>query len=121
MLSNLVAQIRGTIQKHRMLTSRERVLAGVSGGADSVCLALVLKELGLDVAVAHVNHGLRGAESDTDEEFTKELAGTLGVPFFATKVALSGPPPAASALWLSRRPLPGGEANLEAAGREARR
>ena len=121
MLSNLVAQIRGTIQKHRMLTSRERVLAGVSGGADSVCLALVLKELGLDVAVAHVNHGLRGAESDTDEEFTKELAGTLGVPFFATKVALSGPPPAASALWLSRQPLPGGEANLEAAGREARR
>jgi len=121
MLSNLVAQIRGTIQKHQMLTSRERVLAGVSGGADSVCLALVLKELGLDVAVAHVNHGLRGAESDTDEEFTKELAGTLGVPFFATKVALSGPGPAASALWLSRRPLPGGEANLEAAGREARR
>ena len=121
MLSNLVAQIRGTIQKHQMLTSRERVLAGVSGGADSVCLALVLNELGLDVAVAHVNHGLRGAESDTDEEFTKELAGTLGVPFFATKVALSGPAPAASALRLSRRPLPGGEANLEAAGREARR
>ncbi|OLC36353.1 MAG: tRNA lysidine(34) synthetase TilS [Acidobacteria bacterium 13_1_40CM_56_16] len=121
MLSNLVAQIRGTIQKHQMLTSRERVLAGVSGGADSVCLALVLNELGLDVAVAHVNHGLRGAESDTDEEFTKELAGTLGVPFFATKVALSGPPHSASALWLSRRPLPGGEANLEAAGREARR
>ena len=121
MLSNLVAQIRGTIQKHQMLTSRERVLAGVSGGADSVCLALVLNELGLDVAVAHVNHGLRGAESDTDEEFTKELAGTLGVPFFATKVALFRPAPAASALWLSRRPLPGGEANLEAAGREARR
>ena len=121
MLSNLVAQIRGTIQKHQMLTSRERVLAGVSGGADSVCLALVLKELGFDVAVAHVNHGLRGAESDTDEKFTKELAGTLGVPFFATKVALSGPAPAASALRLSRRPLPGGEANLEAAGREARR
>jgi len=93
MLSNLVAQIRGTIQKHRMLTSRDRVLAGVSGGADSVCLALVLKELGLDVAVAHVNHGLRGAESDTDEEFTKELAGTLEVPFFGTKVALLGPSP----------------------------
>ena len=121
MLSNLVAQIRGTIQKHRMLTSRDRVLAGVSGGADSVCLAVVLKELGYDVAVAHVNHGLRGAESDKDEEFTKELAGTLGVPFFATKVALLGPSPAASALRLSRRPLPGGEANLEAAGREARR
>ena len=54
MLSNLVAQIRGTIQKHRMLALRDRVLAGVSGGADSVCLAVVLKELGFDVAVAHV-------------------------------------------------------------------
>src|SRR5438128_12386436 len=113
MLSNLVAQIRGTIQKHRMLTSRDRVLAGVSGGADSVCLALVLKELGLDVAVAHVNHGLRGAESDTDEEFTKELAGTRGVPFFATKLDLSGTRPSASALCLSRHPLQGAQANLD--------
>src|SRR2546428_8848398 len=106
MLSNLVAQIRGTIQKHQMLTSRERVLAGVSGGADSVCLALVLKELGLDVAVAHVNHGLRGAESDTDEEFTKELAGNIGGPIFAHKYTLFGPPPPPPALWLSGRALP---------------
>src|SRR3989449_11772409 len=101
MLSNLVAQIRGTIQKHQMLTSRERVLAGVSGGADSGCLALVLKELGVDVAVAHVNHGLRGAESDTDEEFTKELARTLGVPLFSRKVDLFAAPPPAPGLWLT--------------------
>jgi len=75
LLSKFTAQIRHTIQKHQMLTSRDRVLAGVSGGADSVCLALVLKELGLDLAVAHVNHGLTGIESDADEEFTRELAG----------------------------------------------
>ena len=118
MLSKFTAQIRHTIQKHQMLTSRDRVLAGVSGGADSVCLALVLKELGLDLAVAHVNHGLRGIESDADEEFTRELAGKLGVAFFAKKVALLGPSPAAL---MAQRPLPGGEANLEAAGREARK
>src|SRR5262249_16806080 len=106
-----------------MLTARDRVLAGVSGGADSVCLTLVLKELGFDVSVAHVNNGLRGNESDGDEEFRRELAGKLGVAFFAKKVALLGPSPASlmarrpSAPWL----LPGGEANLEAAGREARK
>ena len=61
-----------------MLTSHDRVLDGVSGGADSVCLVLVLKELGFEVAVAHVNHGLRGAESDEDEAFTKQLALSLG-------------------------------------------
>jgi len=85
-----------------MLTSHDRVLDGVSGGADSVCLVLVLKELGFEVAVAHVNHGLRGAESDEDEAFTKQLALSLGVRFFGSRVSLSGP-------------------NIEAAGREARR
>jgi tRNA(Ile)-lysidine synthase len=85
-----------------MLDPRDRVLAGVSGGADSVCLALVLKELGFEMAIAHVNHGLRGVESDGDEEFTRQLAEKLGVEFFSKKVSLSGP-------------------NIEAAGREARR
>src|SRR5437016_2050874 len=101
-LSKFVTQIRNTIQKHQMLSPRDRVLAGVSGGADSVCLALVLKELGIEAAIAHVNHGLRGAESDADEAFTQELAERLGVKFFSKKVALSGP-------------------NVEAAGREARK
>ena len=99
-----------------MLSLRDRVLIGVSGGADSVCLALVLKELGVDIGLAHLNHGLRGAESDADEEFTRELAGKLGVEFFAKAVSLLRPSPGASL-----RPLPGGEANLEAAGREARK
>ncbi len=85
-----------------MLSPRDLVLAAVSGGADSVCLALVLKDLGIEIAIAHVNHGLRGAESDADEVFTRELAQRLGVKFFSEKAALSG-------------------ANIEAAGREARR
>ena len=50
-----------------MLIPQDRPLVGVSGGADSVCLALVLRELGFGIAIAHVNHGLRGAESDGDE------------------------------------------------------
>jgi tRNA(Ile)-lysidine synthase len=80
----------------------DRILAGVSGGADSVCLALVLKELGYSLGIAHVNHGLRGAASDEDERFTAALAQHLGVPYFTRRVLLMG-------------------GNIEAAGRDARR
>ena len=100
-----------------MLIPRDRVLAGVSGGADSVCVALVLRELGIEFAVAHLNHGLRGAESDGDEEFTRELAGKLDVRFFAKKVSLMRPSPDATAGGLSHGLLPGAEAR----GRQARR
>jgi tRNA(Ile)-lysidine synthase len=87
-----------------MLTPKDRVLAGVSGGADSTALLLVLGELGYDVAVAHLNHGLRGEQSDEDESFVKALAGKLGVPCFTRSVKID----------------PAG-GNIEASGRDARR
>src|SRR5262249_8254987 len=64
------------------------VLTGVSGGADSVCLALILRELGYAFAVAHLNHGLRGTASDEDETFTATLSQALGVPFFSRRIVL---------------------------------
>jgi tRNA(Ile)-lysidine synthase len=51
----------------------------VSGGADSVYLLHELMGRGMKLVVLHVNHGLRGAESDGDERFVRELAGRLGV------------------------------------------
>ena len=99
-----------------MLSPHDQVLVGVSGGADSVCLALVLRELGFKIGIGHVNHGLRGAESDGDEAFTAKLAEKLGVEFCSRRVYLFRPSAAAS-----RPLLPGGEANLEAAGRQARK
>jgi tRNA(Ile)-lysidine synthase len=85
-----------------MLAPGDRILAGVSGGADSVCLLLILCELGHNVAVAHVNHGLRAMAADEDESFTAALAQRLGLNFFARRVVLIG-------------------GNTEASGRDARR
>jgi tRNA(Ile)-lysidine synthase len=60
-----------------------RIVVGVSGGADSVALltalALVGPALHLELVAAHANHGLRGAESDADQQFVEELCGRLGV------------------------------------------
>lgn len=56
-------------------------VVAVSGGADSVALLRALAACGfMPLSVAHVNHQLRGAESDADEAFVRELAAALGVP-----------------------------------------
>jgi tRNA(Ile)-lysidine synthase len=59
------------------------VVAAVSGGGDSTALLVALGEAeGIDVVAAHVNHHLRGADSDADEGFVRELCARLGVPLY---------------------------------------
>ena len=70
-------------------TLPEHLLVGLSGGADSVALLLLLLERGGRVEAAHVNHGLRGAESDGDEAFVRALCAEKGVPL---KVYRASPP-----------------------------
>jgi tRNA(Ile)-lysidine synthase len=60
---------------------RKRIGVAVSGGADSVFLLTALHELGAAVAVLHVNHQLRGAESDADEAFVRDLAAARNLEF----------------------------------------
>lgn len=57
-----------------------RLLAGISGGADSTALLHLLLCGGYDVTAVHVNHGLRGEASDGDEAFVRQLCDKLGVP-----------------------------------------
>ena len=71
--------------------AKTSVLAGVSGGADSVALLHLLSylkdRLGIScLGAAHVNHGLRGEESDGDERFVSELAESLSVEFFSVRL-----------------------------------
>ena len=67
-----------------------RLAVGVSGGADSVALLCALAEqaaeLGIVLHVAHLHHGLRGAEADDDLEFVRELAERFGLPFHEERV-----------------------------------
>lgn len=81
----MLHKVRQTIKKHRLLHPGERILIGVSGGADSVALLVILNEVAKEEAwelhVAHVEHGLRGQESVEDAEFVQKLCAQLGVPF----------------------------------------
>ncbi len=67
------------MEEHRMTGPGDRVLVGVSGGADSVCLLHLLLELGIPLEAVHINHCLRGEESDADEAFVRDLCRKLGV------------------------------------------
>jgi tRNA(Ile)-lysidine synthase len=66
------------LQKVKIPKDRH-VTVALSGGADSVALLHALLELGLNVTCCHVNHNLRGAESDTDEAFVRDLCKKWGV------------------------------------------
>ena len=68
----LLAQIESHIRRHDLIEPAGEVLCLVSGGADSTCLFHALDELGYRVSALHVDHGLRGAESDGDAAWCAE-------------------------------------------------
>ena len=80
------------IQSHKLLAPGDRVLVAVSGGPDSVALLHLLydlrEELELRLEVAHLQHGIRGAEAQEDARFVAELAQKLGLPFHLKEVNL---------------------------------
>jgi tRNA(Ile)-lysidine synthase len=74
-MSVLPNRVEATIRRHDLIPPQGEVTCLVSGGADSTCLWHVLSELGYHVTAVHVNHGLRGAESDADARFCAEVLG----------------------------------------------
>jgi tRNA(Ile)-lysidine synthase len=71
----LIARIEAFIRQHGLIEPRGEVLCLVSGGADSTCLFHALGELGYRVSALHVDHGLRGEESDADATWCEERFG----------------------------------------------
>ncbi len=73
----LLEKVRKTICENSLINKGDKVLCAVSGGADSICLLNVMlalrEELDLKIAVANVNHLIRGEESDRDSEFVKKV------------------------------------------------
>ena len=83
-MSDLLKTIRNTIDRHNLLPRGGKVVVGVSGGPDSLCLLHVLRalapEYGLSLQVAHLNHQLRQADADEDAAFVAQLASEWGLP-----------------------------------------
>lgn len=93
MKDDFVSKVRFAIVEHAMLRGEKRVCTALSGGADSVSLLRALcelsGELGAEITACHLNHGLRGEESDGDEQFCRDLCERLEVPFYSKKIAVS--------------------------------
>ncbi len=104
----MLERVRRSIIRYNMLPPGSRVAVAVSGGPDSVCLLHVLQDLApsfnVSLAVAHLNHQLRGAASDADEKFVASLAEHLGLPFHCARADVAAV-----------------DDNLEQAARHARR
>ena len=103
MLNELLAMIR----RYDMLQPGDRVVCAVSGGADSMALLwsmyLLKDKLGITLEAAHFNHGLRGAESDRDEQFVRDFCSRYDIP-----------------LHVGSGQVTAGKKGLEAAARDAR-
>ena len=86
----MLKKIQTYIEEQKMISEGDRIVIGVSGGADSVCLFHALIRLApkysLTLSVVHVNHGIRGAEAEEDEVFVKELCDEKHISFVSVKV-----------------------------------
>ncbi len=81
----MIEKVKQYVRQYHMLMPGDTVVAGVSGGADSLCLLFLLKEFAeeipLRLAVVHVNHGVR-EEAGEDAAYVKQICEKLQVPFF---------------------------------------
>lgn len=87
---NLITKMKAAIRRFNMLQPKDTVLAGVSGGPDSVALLHALwqcrDELDITLRIAHLNHSFRGEESDRDAEYVQILADRMHIPATIEKI-----------------------------------
>ena len=92
--SPLQEKVEESLSSASLLKSTSVILAALSGGADSLALFLALHRLagkhGFELRAAHLNHGLRGAESDADAAFVEGICSRFSVPLALEKVDVAG-------------------------------
>ncbi|WFA07728.1 tRNA lysidine(34) synthetase TilS [Tissierella sp. Yu-01] len=90
----MIKIVRDNIILNNLIEKDENIVIGVSGGPDSMALLYSLIELKdefkFNIFVAHVNHGVRGDEADADQEFVKNKANELKLPFYSINVDMDG-------------------------------
>ncbi|MDP3920304.1 MAG: tRNA lysidine(34) synthetase TilS [Candidatus Omnitrophota bacterium] len=78
-----------SLEEQGLVSHKRKVFVACSGGPDSVALLHLLRSLGdpwkLKLGILHLNHGLRGAESDREQKFVAQLARAAGIPFYTAK------------------------------------
>ena len=81
----MITRVKKYIRENQMLQTGDTVVAGVSGGADSIAMLHILKslqeEMGFSLEVLHVHHGIRGEEADRDERFVEKICRDWSIPF----------------------------------------
>ena len=91
----MLNKLRAFLKEQALLSPGDKVIAAVSGGADSVAMLFALyllrDELGITLEAAHFNHHLRGAESDRDEAFVTDFCGRYDIPLHLGSVRFPVP------------------------------
>lgn len=82
-MTQFTDKVRSFIKENSIISPGEKIIIGLSGGADSVCLLNILNGLkeqyGITLYAVHVNHGIRGEQADEDERFSIELCRKWGI------------------------------------------
>lgn len=111
-MKELSERVEAFVRRHSLMQKGDRLVIAVSGGADSMVLLHLLCGMAgrwdLHLSIAHLDHGLRGEESEQDAEFVRQQAESLGLPFYLQRCDVRE---------LARQK----NGNLEDCGREARK
>lgn len=82
----MIDKVRKSIIKYELVKKRDKIVVGISGGADSICLAHILwtlrDEFEIEIYGVHINHGIRQETAKRDEEYVREFCGKYQIPFF---------------------------------------
>lgn len=93
-MNSMSESIYNEILKYNMISTNDKVLVGLSGGADSVFLLHMLVSLkakiSFSIGAAHLNHSIRGKEAARDQEFCRKICENLSIPFHTTSIDVPG-------------------------------